>query len=149
MTNSSCPANKLPEPGLSGTWVTRGSDLLGVIVAVYENEPYAHMLPIHRVFSDIRSLFAQDGKFPEVGICLQSSLIGRKSADMMSIPYDPNCERARELLVAQQVIPRSKHLPRGSISYFPRSSIIRVLEEFPVQDVFTCLSTPRRSPRPR
>lgn len=84
MTNTPCPANKRLEPGLSGTWVTRGSDLLGVIVAVYENEPYAHMLPIRQVFSDIQSLLAQDEKFPEVGILFESPLIGRKSTDMIS-----------------------------------------------------------------
>jgi hypothetical protein len=56
----------------------------------------------------------------------------------MAEVYYPNCERARERLVGQQVTPRSKHLPRGSTSYFPRSGIVKVLTDFPVEDIFTC-----------
>lgn len=53
--------------------------------------------------------------------------------------YAPNCERARERMMEEQARTRSKHLPRGSQSYFPRSGIIKVLAEFPVEDIFTCV----------
>jgi len=33
----------------------RGNALLGMLVAVYDNDPYAHILPMHKVFSDIRT----------------------------------------------------------------------------------------------
>ncbi|KAF1845216.1 kinase-like protein [Cucurbitaria berberidis CBS 394.84] len=56
----------------------------------------------------------------------------------MATPYQPSCESARERLVIRQVTPQSKHLPRGKTSYFPRSAIVDVLKEFPVQDIFTC-----------
>jgi hypothetical protein len=45
------------EKGSSGAWVVRGSDLLGVIVATYDNESYAHMLPIEQVFDGIRTAY--------------------------------------------------------------------------------------------
>jgi len=56
----------------------------------------------------------------------------------MASVYYPNCERARERLVAHKTTPCSQHLPRGPIPYFPRSRVVKVLEEFPVGDIFTC-----------
>jgi hypothetical protein len=59
------------EKGTSGAWVVRGSTLLGVIVAVYENEPYAHMLPMEQVFADIRAAYTDHAASPmNVGIGL-------------------------------------------------------------------------------
>ncbi|KAH7384518.1 kinase-like domain-containing protein [Pyrenochaeta sp. MPI-SDFR-AT-0127] len=49
-----------------------------------------------------------------------------------------SCELARERLLQQQVAPHSKHQPRGSTTYFPRSAIIKFLSEFPVRDILTC-----------
>ncbi|KAF2827275.1 kinase-like protein [Ophiobolus disseminans] len=57
---------------------------------------------------------------------------------MAALNY-PSCERARERLVGQQVTTCSNHLPRACpTSYFPRSRIVKVLTDFPVQDIFTC-----------
>jgi hypothetical protein len=56
----------------------------------------------------------------------------------MAPVYCPNCERARERLVAHKAIPLSQHLPQGSKAYFPRSRVVKVLEEYPVDDIFTC-----------
>ncbi|KAH7085295.1 kinase-like domain-containing protein [Paraphoma chrysanthemicola] len=53
-------------------------------------------------------------------------------------PTYPSCERARERLVGHRVIPHSRHLPRGPVSYFPRSAVVKVLTEFPVGRIFTC-----------
>lgn len=41
-----------------------------MIVAVYENEPYAHMIPMEKVFLDIRKVVAGDGDPSEVQISL-------------------------------------------------------------------------------
>jgi hypothetical protein len=56
----------------------------------------------------------------------------------MANSYDSSCERARERLYECEVEPRSEHLPRGPISYFPRSKVINILKEFPVEAIFTC-----------
>lgn len=40
--------------------------------------------------------------------------------------------------MGQRATPRSKHLPRGSTPYFPRSGIIKILTDFPVEKIFTC-----------
>jgi hypothetical protein len=39
-----------------------GRALLGVITAVYEDEPYAHMIPITSIFSGIESMLSKDSK---------------------------------------------------------------------------------------
>jgi hypothetical protein len=59
-------ANEIPEPGSSGAWVVQGSSLLGIIIAVYDNEPYAHMLDITNVFQDIRALLSDGEQIPSV-----------------------------------------------------------------------------------
>ena len=49
--------------------MVRGSGLLGIIIAVYEKEPYVHMLPIGQIFHDIsRELQAEVG-LPGSRIC--------------------------------------------------------------------------------
>jgi hypothetical protein len=70
--------------GSSGAWVVRGSDLLGVIVAVYDNEPYAHMLPIEQVFSGIRSAYTDDTK-------------GSANIDISLPPVDPTTTNAADV----------------------------------------------------
>jgi hypothetical protein len=55
-----------PERGSSGAWVVQGSSLLGIIIAVYDNEPYAHMLDITNVFQDIRALLSDGEQIPSV-----------------------------------------------------------------------------------
>ncbi|KAF2685155.1 hypothetical protein K458DRAFT_486797 [Lentithecium fluviatile CBS 122367] len=49
------------ERGSSGAWVVRGTKLLGMIVAVYDQEQYAHMLPMHKVFADITTVCIESG----------------------------------------------------------------------------------------
>jgi hypothetical protein len=56
----------------------------------------------------------------------------------MAPEWNPICELARERLSVCEEQPRSKNLPRGSTSYFPRSEIVKVLEEFAVNKIFTC-----------
>lgn len=45
----------IPERGLSGVWVLQQLRLIGIIVAVYEREPYAHMLQISQIVCDIKN----------------------------------------------------------------------------------------------
>jgi hypothetical protein len=56
----------------------------------------------------------------------------------MAPEWNPSCELARERLSGCEELPRSRNLPRGSTSYFPRSAIVKVLEGFPVEEIFTC-----------
>lgn len=70
--------------GSSGAWVVRGSDLLGVIVAVYDNEPYAHMLPIEQVFSAIRSAYTDGTTNPA-------------NVDISLPPVDPTAMTAADI----------------------------------------------------
>ncbi|CAN8096019.1 unnamed protein product [Discula destructiva] len=58
--------------GTTGAWVVRGEVLYGVIIAVYENEPFALMMTIGRLFSSIlgsafsiRSVELWDGELPD------------------------------------------------------------------------------------
>ncbi|KAK3339869.1 hypothetical protein B0T25DRAFT_523546 [Lasiosphaeria hispida] len=46
-------------PGSSGAWVVRDNHLLGMILAGYESEPKAHMMPAHQLFSDIQDSIPQ------------------------------------------------------------------------------------------
>ncbi|KAK7180774.1 hypothetical protein PSPO01_13216 [Paraphaeosphaeria sporulosa] len=46
---------RLPK-GVSGTWVIQENRLCGIVVAVYENEPYAHMITVDRMFQNIRDI---------------------------------------------------------------------------------------------
>ncbi|KAF2789692.1 MFS general substrate transporter [Melanomma pulvis-pyrius CBS 109.77] len=96
------------ELGLSGTWVTRGSDLLGMIVAIYEDEPYAHMLPIHQVFSDIKSLLAKDGHLPKVEIDIGVSSMGIEQGDRIIDILEPFDEKE----VRKDSRPEEKRLKR-------------------------------------
>jgi hypothetical protein len=52
--------------GLSGTWVVRGQALIGILIAVYEGEPYAHMMPISQVVSAIKTTVSNAGNIPKV-----------------------------------------------------------------------------------
>lgn len=58
--------------GTTGAWVVRGEVLYGVIIAVYENEPFALMMTVERLFASIlgsafsiRSVELWDGEVPE------------------------------------------------------------------------------------
>lgn len=66
--------DELVARGSSGAWVVQGSYLVGMIIAVYDDEPYAHMLEVASVFSDIRALLSDGEHVPSVrvagGICL-------------------------------------------------------------------------------
>ncbi|KAF2813540.1 uncharacterized protein BDZ99DRAFT_258697 [Mytilinidion resinicola] len=51
----------------------------------------------------------------------------------------PVCEEARDILMKYEQTPRSQHLPRGPIAYYPRSDIIHVLTEGSrARKVFLC-----------
>ncbi|KAH8731768.1 hypothetical protein GQ44DRAFT_721947 [Phaeosphaeriaceae sp. PMI808] len=45
--------------GASGTWVVESGALIGIVTAAYDNEPYAHMIPIASVFSDIEKIYSK------------------------------------------------------------------------------------------
>lgn len=58
---------------MSGAWVVRGEVLYGVIVAVYEDEPFALMMTAERLFASImgsafsiRSVELWDGEMPDI-----------------------------------------------------------------------------------
>jgi hypothetical protein len=40
---------------VSGSWVVQENRLCGIVVAVYDTEPYAHMITVDKVFQDIRN----------------------------------------------------------------------------------------------
>lgn len=63
------------ELGSSGAWVARNNGLLGMILAVYDDEPYVHMLPMHQVFADVQSVLQKDGKKPIVSLDLTSHTV--------------------------------------------------------------------------
>lgn len=63
--------NDIIGAGASGSWVVRGEVLYGVIIAVYENEPFALMMTAERLFASImgsafsiRSVELWDGETP-------------------------------------------------------------------------------------
>lgn len=68
-------------PGASGTWVVDGNALLGIIIAVYDNEPYAHMIPIASIFSGIQDMFSKHSKHPEVHI-LKAECIEKRRQEL-------------------------------------------------------------------
>lgn len=59
-------ADKNAGQGLSGAWVASGNQLLGMIIAVYDEEPYVHMLEMTSIFSDIRALMSSGDRIPQV-----------------------------------------------------------------------------------
>lgn len=74
MVNKMSVTDTTLEKGLSGAWVVHGNGLLGMIVAIYDHEPYAHMLPMQKVFSDIQTTFTSDGRHPHVDISIANVL---------------------------------------------------------------------------
>lgn len=63
----------VPDAGAAGAWVVRGEVLYGVIIAVYENEPFALMMTAERLFGSvlgsafsIRSVELWDGEVPDI-----------------------------------------------------------------------------------
>ncbi|KAL1633086.1 hypothetical protein SLS56_003157 [Neofusicoccum ribis] len=54
--------------GSSGSWVVRGSSLLGVIVASYKHDPYVHMIPAEKIFADINGLYGPEAN--PIGVTL-------------------------------------------------------------------------------
>jgi hypothetical protein len=54
--------------GFSGVWVVSGNETIGVIVAVYDDQPYVHMLPITTALSGIRAVLPDDLKLAEVRV---------------------------------------------------------------------------------
>ena len=56
----------------------------------------------------------------------------------MAASLRPACERARDQLVNIEEDTSVRILPRGSTKYFPRRQIIKILEDFPLEDIFAC-----------
>ncbi|PVH74945.1 kinase-like protein [Cadophora sp. DSE1049] len=50
----------------------------------------------------------------------------------------PSCSRAREALMDARAVPGGHYLPQGTTPYFKHSAVVRILREFPVQDIFLC-----------
>jgi hypothetical protein len=69
--------------------------LIGVIVAVYDNEPYAHMLPIESVFSGIRTTIPDNLKHVELQL-LNAELIEKLN------PGPPQAEELAILLIDER-----------------------------------------------
>lgn len=55
----------LTASGTSGSWVVRDETLCGMIIAIHEHEPFAHMVEASQLFSDIKKSWAEAG---EVGL---------------------------------------------------------------------------------
>jgi len=68
------PTNRYPGQGSSGAWVFRSSSLLGMIIAVYGKEPYAHMLPMHQIFEDIRATYTGGTSRSDVDVNLLGAI---------------------------------------------------------------------------
>lgn len=56
------------ECGVSGAWVLSDGKLAGVMIAIYDDEPYAHMLPISQFFSDIKALLGNGVSHPVISL---------------------------------------------------------------------------------
>lgn len=96
-----------PGAGAAGAWVVRGEVLYGVIIAVYENEPFALMMTAERLFGSvlgsafsIRSVELWDGGVP----------------DALKAPNVANDKTAAPPAVPKEVVlvnskPRSKTTP--------------------------------------
>jgi hypothetical protein len=54
--------------GFSGTWVVSNGEAIGMIVAVYDNQPYVHIIPMASVFPSIRNVLRERLEDPEVRI---------------------------------------------------------------------------------
>ncbi|KAF2023645.1 hypothetical protein EK21DRAFT_118556 [Setomelanomma holmii] len=75
--------------GSSGAWVVQGSCLIGVIITVYDDEPYAHMLSITSVLSDIRALLSNGEHIPCITLAqktLPSTNSQERSDILNSVP---------------------------------------------------------------
>lgn len=48
--------------GTSGAWVVQGDKLRGMIIAVYDDEPFAHMIAIEKLFPDILESYPPGAK---------------------------------------------------------------------------------------
>jgi hypothetical protein len=55
-----------------------GRALLGVITAVYDNEPYAHMIPITSILSGIQSMFGGDPMRTKVKVVSHGQIEARR-----------------------------------------------------------------------
>lgn len=50
----------LSEPGCSGSWVVRGDTLIGMVVAIYKDEPFAQIITAAKLVSDIKASVSFD-----------------------------------------------------------------------------------------
>jgi hypothetical protein len=55
-------------PGSSGVWVVDEYALIGIITAVYDDEPFAHITPIGTVFAGVQAVCADHFKHPTIRV---------------------------------------------------------------------------------
>jgi hypothetical protein len=69
--------------------------LLGVITAVYDDEPYAHIIPITSIFSGIESMFSRDLKRSKIEMIADGRL-NAKNHDLISneATSEPSVDKA-------------------------------------------------------
>ena len=94
------PADLYTEQGLSGAWVVSGETLLGVIIAIYDDEPYAHMLEITSIFSDVRALMSSGDRVPVI------SLIDRPNSQTAQDPTVSHAHTMVDLQPSVQIVPQ-------------------------------------------
>lgn len=80
------------DASVSGAWVVRGEVLYGAIVAVYEDEPFALMMTVERLFASImgsafsiRSVELWDGEVPEILKAYHAAAVEAGSKDVVRV----------------------------------------------------------------
>ncbi|CAI6293499.1 unnamed protein product [Periconia digitata] len=97
------------EMGTSGAWVVANDILVGVVLATYDKSPYIHILPICKVFDDIRDVVAGDRDPSEVKISLPQSL-------SQSVSVKANLEKNQHTAKGSQNFGNVLSVGRTSIS---------------------------------
>jgi hypothetical protein len=93
--------------------VVSGSDLLGVIVAVYDNQPYAHMMPISDVFSGIQSILTENLIRPSIRVLDYQEMFDQGQDEGGHLP---DRLASNNLEDTQSVEPDNRLTPRTSSS---------------------------------
>ncbi|KAK4454885.1 hypothetical protein QBC34DRAFT_391006 [Podospora aff. communis PSN243] len=73
--------------GVSGSWVVRDGALCGMIAAINEREPFAHMIEAQRLFSDIKS--SSTGA-QNVGLSVVDDSLSNKSEVAVKLSVTPS-----------------------------------------------------------
>ncbi|KAK4184602.1 major facilitator superfamily domain-containing protein [Podospora australis] len=102
--------------GSSGAWVIRDRVLCGMIIAGYEDEPCAHMIPASRLMSDIKLSIGKTGLTTFQGSLLEYHLNGmRSNLASSSLLVGESSSRPPATQTSQVTSPESAHLqqPQG------------------------------------